>query len=180
MKSSLTIIALLTTVILQRLVELVIARRNERRARARGAREFGASHYPLFFLLHIGWILGTAFEGTMWPFFEPSFPVTMIFLLLFLGAQALRYAAIVALGERWNTRILVVEGEPYIRRGIYQYLAHPNYVAVCLELFVVPMAVGALYTALVATVVNAVILLTFRLPAERNALRLLQRNNPID
>ncbi len=41
----------------QRLGELVYARRNETRLRARGAVESGASHYPLFILLHGTWLL---------------------------------------------------------------------------------------------------------------------------
>src|SRR5690606_18102231 len=39
-----------------RLLELSYAARNTRRLRARGAREMGASHYPLLFALHAAWL----------------------------------------------------------------------------------------------------------------------------
>ena len=45
-------VALLVFVTLQRLAELVHARRNTRRLLAEGAVEIGADHYPLLIMLH--------------------------------------------------------------------------------------------------------------------------------
>ena len=98
------VIALLALVVAgQRLAELNLARRNERRARAEGAVEHGAVHYPLFFLLHVGWLAGWIIEGT-WRGVAPAsgWPV---WFTLFILAQGLRYWAIATLGWRWNTRI---------------------------------------------------------------------------
>lgn len=140
----------------QRLVELVLARRNERRARARGAVERGRSHYLFIVALHSLWLLATLIEGLLrGPELPALWPIP---LALFLLVQPLRYWALVSLGERWNTKILVVPGAKPIRRGPYKYLSHPNYVVVVVEILTLPLIFGAWVTALVFTVLNAAVL----------------------
>lgn len=140
----------------QRLVELVLARRNERRARARGAVERGRSHYLFIVALHSLWLLATLIEGLLrGPELPALWPIP---LALFLLVQPLRYWALVSLGERWNTKILVVPGAKPIRRGPYKYLSHPNYVVVVVEILTFPLIFGAWVTALVFTVSNAAVL----------------------
>ncbi len=158
-----------TVIVVQRIAELRLALRNERWARARGAVEHGAGHYPAFFVLHSGWLVGWIAEA--W-FRGPVLdPMWFVWLIVFAGAEGLRYWAIVTLGTRWNTRILVVPGEPLVRRGPYRYVRHPNYIAVAAELASVPMLFGAWVTAVVATALNAALLLGVRIPAEDRALR---------
>lgn len=162
-------VAVIAIVGIQRITELRLAKRNEAWARSQGAREFGARHYPLFFMLHGGWGLGWITEAALrgptlsnhWWAWAAGFAV----------AEALRYWAIATLGNRWNTRILVIEGLPAIRRGPYRFLAHPNYLAVAIELACIPMIFGAVWTALIASALNAVVLLGVRIPAEARALR---------
>jgi methyltransferase len=84
-------------------------------------------------------------------------------------AQALRYWAIATLGERWNSRIIVVPGLPPVTGGPYRFLRHPNYVAVVLELACVPLIHGAWRTALFFSVGNGVLLFV-RIRAEETAL----------
>jgi methyltransferase len=76
---------------------------------------------------------------------------------------------VAALGERWNTRILVVPGAPPVRRGPYRFLRHPNYLAVAIEIAALPLAFGSWRTALAFSVGNA-FLLGVRIPAEERAL----------
>ena len=47
---------------LQRLLELALSRRNERRLRVRGAVERGRGHYPLIVALHALWLLSTLID----------------------------------------------------------------------------------------------------------------------
>lgn len=151
----------------QRLVELVLARRNERRTRARGAVERGRSHYLFIVALHSLWLLATLIEGLLrGPELPALWPVP---LALFLLVQPLRYWALVSLGERWNTKILVVPGAKPIRRGPYKYLSHPNYVVVVVEIITFPLIFGAWVTALVFTVLNAAVLWV-RIREENRAL----------
>jgi methyltransferase len=151
----------------QRLLELVLSRRNERRVRARGAVERGRGHYPLMVALHALWIASTLVEGILrGPEVPALWPVP---LALFLLAQALRYWAVFSLGESWNTRILVVPNAKLVRRGPYKYLDHPNYVVVVMEILAFPLIFGAWVTALVFTGLNAA-LLYVRIREENRAL----------
>lgn len=158
--------ALAVAVAGQRLSELQLARRNTAWARARGAREFGARHYPAFFVLHGGWLVAWVVEA--WRA-GPRL-VAPGWLVVFLVALGLRAAAIAALGPRWNTRILVLPGAAPVRRGPYRVLRHPNYVAVVLELAALPLAFGAVGTAVIAGALNLSLLLCVRIPAEEEAL----------
>ncbi len=155
-------------VALQRLLELGLSRRNERILRARSAVERGQGHYPLIVALHTLWLLSTLVEGTLRG--DPDLPALWpLPLALFLLVQPLRYWAILSLGENWNTRILVVPGAKLVRRGPYRYLRHPNYVAVVVEILTFPLIFGAWITALVFSVLNA-ILLSARIRDENRAL----------
>jgi methyltransferase len=164
---------LLLVIAVQRISELRLAKRNLDRALRAGGRLVAEPHYWMFFVLHTGWLLAWPLEawwrggdagpqlGEWW----------WLFLLGFVAAEGLRYWAIASLGTRWNTRIVVLDGAPLIRRGPYRWLAHPNYVAVALELAAVPLVFGAWITALVCTVLNAALLLGLRIPAEMAAVR---------
>ncbi len=154
-------------VALQRLLELLLSRRNERLLRARGAVERGHRHYPLIVAMHSLWLLSTLAEGILRGPDPPLWwPVP---LALFLLVQPLRYWAIFSLGEYWNTRILVVPGAGLVRHGPYKHLRHPNYVVVAVEILTFPLIFGAWITALVFSVLNAA-LLSVRIKEENRAL----------
>ena len=106
----------------QRLLELALSRRNERRLRARGAVERGGGHYPVIVAVHALWLVSTLVEGLLR---GPEPPVWWpLPLAAFLLVQPLRYWAILSLGENWNTRVLVVPGAKLVRRGPYRYFPH--------------------------------------------------------
>lgn len=154
--------AVLAFVTLQRLAELVYARRNEARLRARGAEEFAPGHYPAIVLLHAAWIIG------LWVLGIGVRPVAG-WLVPFFILQALRLWVLATLGERWTTRIIVLPHEPLVAKGPYRVISHPNYAVVIGEIFVLPMAFGLLWYALVFSALNAAIL-TIRIRAENDAL----------
>jgi methyltransferase len=155
------IVALLVAV--QRLAELVYARRNESRLRARGAVESGARHYPLFILLHGGWLLAIFLlvPGDR----VPSWPLLGLFVLLQIG----RVWVVATLGPYWTTRILSLPGAPLVRRGPFRWVRHPNYMIVTAEIAVLPLAFGAWGIAIVFSVANAA-LLYHRIGVEQEAL----------
>lgn len=167
------VLVLAGLIIAQRLLEMVVAQRNRQWLLALGAVEYGARHYPLFFLLHGAWFVGWITEAfASEPALSTGWP---IWLVLFFTAQILRYWCIRSLGRCWNTRILVVPGATKVCQGPYRYLPHPNYVAVAAELLAVPMLFGCWLTALMATTANGILLLGFRIPQEEAALRLLRQ-----
>lgn len=163
-----TALLLLTGV--ERLVELVISRRNARWAFERGGREAGRGHFPAMVALHTSLLVGCFVEPLLAD--RPFLPWLGIpALILTLLAQGLRYWCIGSLGRRWNTRVIVVPGLPLVTRGPYRWLPHPNYVVVALEGLALPLVWTGWITALVFTVLNAWLLLGFRIPAEERALR---------
>ena len=147
--------------VLQRLAELVIARRNTRRLLARGAVEHGAAHYPLIVALHTAWLVSIAVFG--W-----GQPVQPGWLAAFVVLQLFRLWILGTLGPRWTTRIIVLD-EPLVRRGPFRVLRHPNYTLVVLEIAVAPMVLGLTTVALVFSVLNAAVL-AIRIRAENAAL----------
>lgn len=165
------IAALAVLIAAQRMLELHIADRNRRWSLRQGAVETGSRHYPLFFVLHGAWFLGWIAEGLV---NNQISALWYLWLGLFAAAQGLRYWCIASLGKQWNTRILVIPGARTVHTGPYRFIPHPNYLAVAIELFCVPLMFGALYTAILATVLNAGLLLFIRLPEEEKALHLLK------
>ncbi len=149
----------------QRLLELRLSRRNERLLRARGAVERGPEHYPLMVALHALWLVSTLVEGAAQ---KPR--LHRLPLVLFLVVQPLRYWAVLSLGERWSTKILVIPGEELVSKGPYKYLSHPNYVVVATEVLTFPLVFGARFTALAFSVLNAA-LLSVRIKEEERALK---------
>lgn len=113
----------------ERLLELRISRRNEKRLRSRGAFEAGARHYPLMVGLHTALLVAAPLE--VWLLDRPFRPLPGATMLLLLATtMALRYWAVATLGVRWTTRVLVLPGASRIRCGPYRWLSHPNYLAV--------------------------------------------------
>lgn len=166
--SGLALIFVVVLVSMQRLLELRISRRNERKLRAKGAIERGAAHYPAMVGIHTLWLTSMLVEGLLR---GPDIPVWWpIPLALFLLVQPLRYWAIHSLGENWNVRILVVPGRKPVRHGPYRYFSHPNYVVVAVEVLTLPLIFGAWTTALVFTILNSAFFYV-RIREEERALR---------
>jgi methyltransferase len=161
-------LALVAAFAAERVVELALSARNARRALARGAVESGRGHYPAMVGFHALFLLSCAAEAVAVRE-PPPRALALPALVAALGAQALRWWAVASLGDRWNTRILVVPGAAPVRRGPYRLLRHPNYLAVAVELAALPLAFGGWRTALLFGAGNAA-LLAVRIPAEERAL----------
>jgi methyltransferase len=165
-------VLLVAAVGVERLVELVVAERNRRWSRDRGGTEFGAGHYPVMVVLHTALLAGCLLEVTM--LHRPFLPVLGFSMFaLVLAAQLLRWWCITTLGRQWNTRVIVVPGAARITGGPYRLIPHPNYVAVIVEGFALPLVHGAWITALVFTILNAALLRT-RVEVENAALASLR------
>ncbi|MFC7877286.1 isoprenylcysteine carboxyl methyltransferase family protein [Isoptericola sp. NPDC057391] len=155
---------------LERLAELVVSARHARWSFARGGVESGRGHFPAMVALHTGLLVACLVEVVVAD--RPFLPwLGWPMVVLVLASQGLRWWCIATLGERWNTRVIVVPGLPLVHRGPYRWLAHPNYVAVAVEGVALPLVHTAWVTALAFTILNAWLLLGFRIPAEERALR---------
>lgn len=137
--------ALVAGVVVQRLAELFLSRRNTRRTLERGGVESGRRHFGGLFVLHAAFLASCLLE--------PKAPldnrIRATALAAFAGAQALRYWAIASLGERWSVRVVTLPETQPVTHGPYRYIRHPNYLAVAIESVALPLALGAPRTAAV-------------------------------
>jgi methyltransferase len=158
----LAVIILVTAIVLYglMLIEAARAARNERAQLARGGVEPPGDVYRImqvaypaafFVMLAEGWMRGA-----------DSSPRMAAGVMVFALAKALKWWAIVSLGESWTFRVIVVPGMPRVTSGPYRFIRHPNYLGVCGEL------VGA---ALItnATIAGPLATLAFMLLVARRA-----------
>ena len=161
-------LTLIAAIAVERLAELVVSKRNLAWSLARGGTEYGFGHYPFMVVLHVGLLVGCALEPLLLD--RPFLPALgWPMLAVVLAAQSLRWWCIVTLGPQWNTRVIVIPGAERVVAGPYRWLSHPNYVAVVVEGFALPLVHTAWLTAAVFTVLNALLLRT-RLRVENTAL----------
>lgn len=159
---------ILSFVIAQRLIEVLIAKRNEKLLISKGAYEVGASHYPFMILLHVTFFMSLITEVL---FFERTLSPLFIYLLIIFGfTQLLRIWCLTSLGSYWNTKIIVLPGANVVKKGPYLYFRHPNYLVVCIEILLLPVMFQAYFTAVCFTTLN-LIMLSVRIPIEEKALR---------
>ena len=158
----------LFVLISQRLIELLIAKRNERILKAQGGIEFDKNGYRVIVIMHVAFFVSLICEKVFLSRMLNSYWI--IFAALFGVAQFLRYWAIKSLGVYWNTKILVLPNHKLVIAGPYKFLRHPNYIAVIVEIAVIPLIFSCYLTACIFSVINF-ILLRRRIKIEENALR---------
>ncbi|HKM68991.1 MAG TPA: isoprenylcysteine carboxylmethyltransferase family protein [Stellaceae bacterium] len=150
-------------ILLQRVVELVWARRNTVRLRKKGGVEADGEGYRYFVLLHAGWLVSLAlFVPAATP---PIWPLLGLFALLQLG----RLWVISSLGHYWTTRILTLPGAPLVQTGPFRWFRHPNYLLVITEIAMLPLAFGALAIAASFSALN-LMLVVRRIRIEESVL----------
>ena len=160
----------------ERVGELITSKRHAAWAFARGGVESGRGHFPAMVALHTALLVGSVAE--VWLLGRPFIPLLgWPMLAIALLCQAGRIWIIRSLGNQWNTRVIVVPGMPLSRRGPYRWerFPHPNYVLVAVEGLAIPLVHTAWITAIAFTVLNAILLIGFRIPAEDRALQQASR-----
>jgi methyltransferase len=151
-----------------RIAELILAHANTRNLLARGGQEFGRRHYPLFVLLHGGWL------AAMFIAIPTNSPSNTFLLLGFVVLQFCRLWVIMSLGPYWTTRIISAPEFPRVVHGPYRWVNHPNYIVVAAEIMVLPIAFGAWEIAALFSVLNGGLLI-WRIKIEERTL--VQRQN---
>ncbi|KYD09210.1 hypothetical protein MXL46_01305 [Heyndrickxia sporothermodurans] len=158
---------LLVIIIIQRCVELFIAKKNERFLKDQGAKEYGRKHYLFMVMMHICFFVSLLVEVT---FFAKSLSsLWPIWFSLFLLTQIGRVWVIQSLGTFWNTKIIVLPEATIVSKGPYKYIKHPNYLIVTTELLVIPLMFNAYFTLVCFFILNQLIL-AIRIPYEERVL----------
>lgn len=148
---------------LQRVATIALSVRNSQRLLARGGIEAAPVQFPLIAAAQFAWLLCMAV-------LIPPQTVPQWWLLGLCAAIEIAHCwAILSLGEYWSTRVIVVPGEKLVRRGPYRFVKHPNYLAVFLEVLLLPAAFGA-YALGVGFAVLYVLLVAWRLRDENRLL----------
>ena len=129
------------------MAERTFERRYSRQA-VRGERKMDWS-FTAFHTLHVVIYFGTAVESLLLQ--QPvCWPLTALGLALFLISVVVRFIAIRTLGKFWSLHLEIREGHQLVRGGIYQYVRHPAYAAIMLEVISIPLVGNAYYALLVA------------------------------
>jgi methyltransferase len=157
----------IVVIVFQRMLELIIAKQNEKWMKSKGGIEFGKNHYRIMVGIHTFFFLFYIWEVTVFgKGISTSWP---ILLLLFMFTQAGRVWALTTLGKYWNTKIIVLPNSHVVVKGPYQYVKHPNYVIVTLEFIIIPLLFQAYGTLILFSLLNLWIL-SIRIPEEERAL----------
>jgi methyltransferase len=160
-----TFIFFISFLIIQRLAELYVSSKNEKWLLRNGAIEYGKEHYPYIVLLHTLFIISLIAEYIWHTDAEANY----FFIVLFFVLIIIKVMVISTLGHYWNTKIYKVPGTRPVATGIYKYIKHPNYIIVICEIAIIPLAFHLYYTAVIFTILNA-IMLTVRIKKENEVL----------
>jgi len=154
-------------IILLRIGELILSRRNEIWLLQNGAIEYGQKHYPYIVALHVLFIVSLIIEYST----RQSASFSQFFFVLYFLFLSFKAWVITSLGKFWNTKIYHIPEFPLIRNGVYKYIRHPNYGIVIAEIAIIPLVFHLYYTAIVFTVLNA-IMLSVRIKEENKVLKI--------
>ena len=156
--------------IIQRITELALSKRNEKWLLSQGAVEYGKEHYKFIVMMHTLFFVSLIAEYNIKSVHIDLNIINYLFLVFFIILQTGRISVIRSLGKYWNTKIYRIKGSELVRKGLYGYFKHPNYIIVSLEILVFPLIFNLYYTAIIFTLLNAIIL-SVRIKTENNALK---------
>lgn len=154
--------------ITERLFELYLSAKHKREVLANGGREFFPESYRIMVGLQVLFFVALIAES--YPWHVPLDMLTWFGLTMTALLQILRYWCVISLGEKWNTRIILIPGSKAVMRGPYRFMRHPNYLAVTLEFAVIPLLARAPLSLLIFSLANLLVLRQ-RITLEERALR---------
>lgn len=150
-------LVLLAVAGLGRLMELRISRRNQKNLEKQGVRKIAEPHFRWMVFTHGAVLVCAAAEVLL--LHRPLIPALAITMAgLFIFANVLRWWVIRTLAGHWNVEVMASSRVGVITSGPYRWIRHPNYVAVVIELFSLPMIHTAWITALAGTLADLEIL----------------------
>ena len=143
---------LISYLIICRIVELLISRRNTTRLIKEGAKEFFPFHYKFLVLFHITFIIYFMIKS----FDNIDLNYRCIFLFIFI--QLIRFKIIFDLGKYWTTRIIVVQKKKLIKTGLYRFFRHPNYIVVFFEIILICIIFNDYKALLYFSLINTILI----------------------
>jgi methyltransferase len=158
---------LLAVVFLPMAIEAWRAARNERAQRAAGGIEPPGDVYAIMQVAYPGAFLAMIAEGAI----RGGAPASSVAIgaVVFTLAKAVKWWAILTLGQAWTFRVIVVPHAPLVASGPYRFMRHPNYAGVIWEFVGVALMTGALIAGSLTTAGFAM-LIQKRIKIETRAL----------
>jgi methyltransferase len=161
-------LALLLAVGLLRIFELRVSRRHQQQMLARGASKVNEPQFRWIVFVHTVVLVGAALEVVLLR--RPFLPVLAgLMLFLFLAANGVRLWVVRTMGQLWNVQVMNSTGLGVVTSGPFRFVRHPNYSAVFVEMFSLPLIHTAWITALLGCVGYA-LALSQRLVLEESVL----------
>jgi methyltransferase len=161
-------LGLLLAVAALRIVELRISKNHQKQIVADGGAKVTDPKFRWMVLLHTLVLAGAAVEVVFLrrPFLPALAAVSLVF---FLVANVVRWWVIRTLGEHWNVQIMDSTKLGVVTSGPFRYVRHPNYAAVFLEMFFLPLIHTAWITAIAGSLAH-ILVLSQRLSTEEKVL----------
>ncbi|HET9402751.1 MAG TPA: isoprenylcysteine carboxylmethyltransferase family protein [Candidatus Acidoferrales bacterium] len=157
-------IALVALVGILRIAELRVSRKHQREMLSQGASRVSERRFGTMVFLHTAVLIGAVLEVLLLHrLFYPWLAVPMC--AFFVASNAVRIWVIRTLGKHWNVQVMNSAPLGVVSSGPYRWVRHPNYSAVFVEMFALPLIHTAWITAIFAAVGNALVL-RWRLKAE--------------
>jgi len=144
----------ISCVILLRIGELLLSKRNEKWLLQNGAVEYGKKHYPFIVALHTLFIISLIIEYST----KQTASFSLFFIILYFLILVFKAWGVLSLGKFWNTKIYHISNLPLVKKGPYHFIKHPNYMIVIAEIAVIPLAFHLYFTAITFSILNAMML----------------------
>lgn len=162
-------IILFTTIVL-RLYELRLSKKNQSvRLSDAGTKLNTEKFFFLFVILHSSFLISVPMEIY---FLERQFQeIGYLFILIYLVCLVLRFIVLNSLKENWNVKIIYNESSEssVTTSGLYQFIRHPNYLIVILEILSISLIHNAYISCILFSILNFIILF-FRISKEEEIL----------
>src|SRR5260370_39859468 len=120
-----------------------------------GATKVAESRLRWFVLLHTAVLTCAAVEVFLLR--RPFIPIrAAVMFLLFLASNAVRLWVVRTMGKHWNVQVMNSTSLGVVTSGPFRFVRHPNYAAIFVEIFSLPMIHTAWITTLLGVVGYAV------------------------
>lgn len=148
-------LGLLVAVALLRMFELRISRRNRQQMLAQGAVKVDKPLFRWVVLVHTAVLIGAALEVVFLR--RPFLPLLAgVMSALFIGSNLVRLWVVISMGQHWNVQVMNSTSLGIVTSGPFRFVRHPNYAAVFVEMFSLPLIHTAWLTALLGCIGYAV------------------------
>ena len=163
---------LILLLIIQRLYEVSIGEKNFKRHQTELISPLNTKEKKQMILMHTMWFISMLLEYQIHGKIISQSSFIMGLAILFF-CQYVRFQTMKILDGYWTHLPVAFKNQKIVDYGPYTYLRHPNYLAVTIEIALVPLLAGLFLTAGIFSLLNIIFILR-RIKMEEAALNKLQ------